>query len=484
MRRIPTPIMKGASTFVLVAPLMLATLSCAGGDGGTPPVSVASVLITGPVTPPLFQTVGRTAQFTASARDDADAVIADAEITWQSSSGGVASVNSGTGLVTAVANGTTSITAHAGGVSSPGVMVTVTQVVDTILPTPTSVAFGAIGSTRQLTIAVVDSSDAPVGGAAAPTWARVGSGTVATVSPTGFVTALAVGNSDTAVATLGSKTARVPITVAQLVASVFVTPTPQDTLKTTGRTKQYAAVARDSQSNDMGTAITWSSSVPAIVSVDAGTGLATAVSDGSAQVIATADGISGSRTLVVRRYPETFVLGPSSASITTNSGVQVFTGDAKDSVDAVLSINWSSNNAAVLTVSPSAGTQTTATATGNGATHVVMQAGSRRDSALVTVTNQVPAFPTSAAVTVGNFYFRSDRNLTEDPAVDTIGVGGEVTWTWAGGQNHNVTSQGSPSFTSSPTQSAGSYMRIFNSIGTYQYACGLHPSMTGRVVVR
>src|SRR5688572_20330412 len=136
MRRIPTPALKAASALALLAPLLLATMSCAGGDGGTPPVTVASVLITGPVAPPLLQTLGRTSQFTASARDADNAVIADANITWQSSSGGVATVNA-TGLVSAVANGTTTITAHSGGISSTGVTVTVTQFVDTILPTPT-----------------------------------------------------------------------------------------------------------------------------------------------------------------------------------------------------------------------------------------------------------------------------------------------------------------------------------------------------------
>ena len=482
MRRIPNPAINGSSALILLAPLLLATQSCAGGDGGTPPVTVASVLITGPVAPPLFQTLGRTTQFTASARDADNAVIADADITWQSSNEAVATVN-GAGLVTAAANGTTSITAHSGGIASAGVTVTVTQVVDTILPAPVSLAFGAIGSTHQLTVAVIDSSDAPVGGAATPTWSRVGSGTVATVTPTGFVTALAIGNSDTAVATLGAKTARVPITVSQLVASVFVTPTEQDTLETTGRTKQYAAVARDSQSNDMGTAVTWSSSSPSTFTVDAGTGLATAVADGLAQVIATADGISGSRTLVVRRYPETFTLGPSSASITTEGGIQLFTGDAKDSVNTVLTINWSSKDNAVLTVSPNTGSQTTATATGNGATYVVMATGGRRDSAEVTVTNQAATFPTAVTVTVGSFFFRSNRNLTENPAVDTIGVGGEVTWNFDNGP-HNVTAQGSPSFTGSPNMNSGSFMRSFGMIGTYEYVCGLHAGMTGRIVVR
>lgn len=480
MRRIPAP----QSALALLVPLLLLTASCGGGDGGTDPITVASVVITAPAAPPTFQTLSRTLQFAASARDASNTPVAGATITWQSSNGTVAGV-SGTGLVTALANGTTSITAHANGVASTGVTVTVTQAVDTILPTPPAVAFGAIGSTRQLTIAVVDSSDAPVAGAAAPTWTRVGTGTVASVSPTGLVTALAVGNSDTAVATLGTKVARVPIAVSQVVATVLLTPSAPETLWTTTRTRQYTAIARDSQSNDIGgTAFAWSSGSPSTASVDAGTGLATALNDGTTQVIATAGAVTGQSTLVVRRYAETFTMSPSAASITTNAGVQVFTGNARDSVDTVLPIIWLTNDAAILTVGPSSGTQTTATAKGNGATYVVIAAGTRRDSALVTVTNQAAAFPMTAGVTVGNFFFRSNRNLTQDPAVDTIGVGGEVTWTWDGGVNHNVNSTGSPSFTDSPTQNSGNYIRIFGTVGTYQYQCGLHPGMTGRIVVR
>lgn len=480
MRTVPTP----AAALVLLTPLLLASGSCGGGDGGTDPITVTSVVITAPAAPPSLQTLGRTVQFAASARDASNAPVAGATITWQSTNAAAATV-SGTGLVSAVANGSTTITAHAGGVASAGVIVTVAQAVDTILPTPTTVAFGAIGSTRQLAIAVIDSSDALVAGAAAPTWTRVGSGTVASVSATGLVTALAVGNSDTAVATLGTKVARVPISVTQVVAQVHVTPVGTDTLETTGRTKQYAAVARDSMANAIGGAgITWSTGSGAVATVD-GDGLATAVGDGTTQVTATSSGISGSRTLVVRRYAETFTMTPNSAaSITVNAGTLIFTGTALDSVNTSLPIDWLSRNEAILTVAPATGAQTTATADANGQAYVVMLAGQRRDSALVTVSGQ-EVLPTTAAVTVLGFAFESDRNNSTNPAIDTVGVGGTVTWTWnSGGITHNVTSQGSPSFSSSGNQNSGTFFRTFNTIGSYEYLCLIHPSMTGRVVVR
>jgi len=96
-----------------------------------------------------------------------------------------------------------------------------------------------------------------------------------------------------------------------------------------------------------------------------------------------------------------------------------------------------------------------------------------------------PPIPTTASVRVANIFFESDRNGTSNPAVDTVAVGGTVTWNWAGG-SHNVQSIGSPSFTDSPIKNnAGSYSFTFSTAGTYSYNCIVHGnSMTGRVVVR
>ena len=96
----------------------------------------------------------------------------------------------------------------------------------------------------------------------------------------------------------------------------------------------------------------------------------------------------------------------------------------------------------------------------------------------------VTAFPTAAGVTAAFTSYTSDRNATRDPAVDTIGVGGTISWSGLGSGSHFVRSTGSPSFTTQ-TVSAATYQFTFNTIGTYQYDCTIHGSgMTGRVVVR
>ena len=99
------------------------------------------------------------------------------------------------------------------------------------------------------------------------------------------------------------------------------------------------------------------------------------------------------------------------------------------------------------------------------------------------------AIPTQAEVRLGNIFFVSDRNSSTNPAVDTIAVGGSVTWTWGitGFTEHSVRSLGSPSFTSSATKfgNGQNYTFTFASAGTYAYDCAVHGSrMTGRIVVR
>ncbi len=103
-----------------------------------------------------------------------------------------------------------------------------------------------------------------------------------------------------------------------------------------------------------------------------------------------------------------------------------------------------------------------------------------------------PPPPATIAITVDNNFFRSDRNQTTGPAVDTVAVGGTVTWTWvAAAVSHNVISNPPPGFTSSPTQAAGTTHAVsFPTAGTYRYYCNIHATaaspggMSGRIVVR
>ncbi len=74
-------------------------------------------------------------------------------------------------------------------------------------------------------------------------------------------------------------------------------------------------------------------------------------------------------------------------------------------------------------------------------------------------------------------------------AVDTVAVGGTVTWTWTNNQglSHSVQSQGSTAFASSSIMGGNgqAYSVTFTTPGTYQYDCAVHgTAMTGTIVVR
>lgn len=103
----------------------------------------------------------------------------------------------------------------------------------------------------------------------------------------------------------------------------------------------------------------------------------------------------------------------------------------------------------------------------------------------VTFHATIGAFPSSAAVQIGDNFFKSSHNMTSNPAQDTIAVNGTVTWTWGGIASHSVQSTGSPSFTSSTTKTSGTYSFTFTSAGTYTYDCAVHGIvMNGIIVVK
>ncbi|HXL53987.1 MAG TPA: plastocyanin/azurin family copper-binding protein [Gemmatimonadales bacterium] len=91
-------------------------------------------------------------------------------------------------------------------------------------------------------------------------------------------------------------------------------------------------------------------------------------------------------------------------------------------------------------------------------------------------------------VTVGNILFRSVRNGTQNPAVDTIAAGDSITWVWNAAGSHSIQSTGTPDiFRNSVVMSEANdtYTVTFRNPGTYTYQCAVHgAAMTGRIVVR
>ncbi len=157
--------------------------------------------------------------------------------------------------------------------------------------------FASLGETQTLTATGKSSKGKNVGGLSF-TWISANPG-VATVSE-GTVTA--VGNGTTTItASVGSASGSTQVTVQQVASSVVVT-FASDTIRAYGDTVRATASGRDAGGSAISgsVAATWTSSNPGVATVD-GTGLMTAVAEGSTVIRANSGALQGERTVQVRQ---------------------------------------------------------------------------------------------------------------------------------------------------------------------------------------
>jgi plastocyanin len=64
------------------------------------------------------------------------------------------------------------------------------------------------------------------------------------------------------------------------------------------------------------------------------------------------------------------------------------------------------------------------------------------------------------------------------PSAVTVDAGTTVTWEWTGNSPHNVTWVGPGAPAASATQTTGTYERLFDAAGTYDYYCTIHGTET------
>lgn len=160
----------------------------------------------------------------------------------------------------------------------------------------------AIGQTRQLEAVTKDSAGNVLTGRAVA-WSS-SNNAVATVSASGLVTAVAAGNVEIraksgtreGAAAFNIVTAQVPVASIAIVAAAPDTIEAYDTLN-------HVAVVRDSAGQVLqGRTVTWTSSDPAIASINPVTGVLTGVDRGTVTITATSEGRTATvtRTVVIR----------------------------------------------------------------------------------------------------------------------------------------------------------------------------------------
>ncbi len=158
-----------------------------------------------------------------------------------------------------------------------------------------------------------------------------------------------------------------------VVASVAVTG--GGTLSAIGETLTLTATARDAGGGPIaGTAVTWSSSSPAVATVAGG--VVTAVGNGTATISATAGSATGTATVTVQQVPARLQLtapGDTLRALGDTVRLAASALDARDNPVAGVAVTWSSSAPGVVTVDPAGGL---ATAVAEGSTVVRASAGS------------------------------------------------------------------------------------------------------------
>src|SRR6266550_627906 len=196
----------------------------------------ATVTVAGCVAPVAAVTVspaaasvqqGATVQLTATPQDASGNPLTGRVITWQSSNGAVASVNS-SGLVTAVATGSATITATSEGQSGTA-LVTVSNVpVASVTVTPASASVQQ-GATAQLTATPRDANGTALTGRVV-TWGSNNTA-VATVSSSGLVSGAGAGSA-TITATSEGQSGTAAITVTAPTGQLAIGDSVQATVST------------------------------------------------------------------------------------------------------------------------------------------------------------------------------------------------------------------------------------------------------------
>lgn len=386
------------------------------------PIPVASIAVT-PDSGALAQ--GDTLQLTARLLDAQGRVLTGRVVSWISGAPSIATVDAD-GVVTAVGAGSALILASSEGVRAT-IPITVTPAaVGTVVVTPSSATVQE-GATMQLAAQILDARGRPMAGKVA-TWSSNNT-TVATVSATGLVQAIATGKA-TISARSDGVTGTSTITVVLVpVANVALSPPTANVF--TGRTVQLTATLTDANGKSLplnGRSVTWSSNAPSIATVGA-TGVVTGTSAGIATVTAQVDGAKGIASVVVSDAPVSSVqVSPGSQQLSVGGTAQL-SATALDASGGVLTgrpVTWSSSDAAVASVSSSG----LVSALAPGTAQLTATIGGVSGSATVTVAAvavaSVAVTPGSASVVTGGTV---QLTASAKDAAGNVLTGRAVTWT-------------------------------------------------------
>ncbi len=305
---------------------------------------VASVVVS-PAT--VSMRVGVSAPLQAQTLDAEGGTLTGRAVTWSSGNTSVVTVSSD-GVVTGVSPGAATITATSEGRSGQAAVTVTLPPVQTITVTPQLDTLG-VGTERQHTAVLRDAAGVVLTGRAL-SWSS-SNVAVASVSSTGVVIGVSPGSTTISASSEGRVGTATVVVLARLASTVTLTP-GSGTL-VVGSTQQLEAQVTDEQGNLLtGRPVTFSSSAPAIASVNAA-GLVTALAPGTARITATSEEKSGVATFQIIPVPVASVtVTPGTVSLLPGA-TQQLTAVARSAGDAILtgrSVVWTSGAPSIVSV--------------------------------------------------------------------------------------------------------------------------------------
>lgn len=268
--------------------------------------------------------------------------VKDKSLKWTSSDAKVASVDAN-GKVTALAQGSTTITAASPGGASASCAITVG------LPLPESVALNLtnlileVGDKRYLRASVT-----PENAQNSFTWTTSNAG-VATVSSTGELNAVGVGNAVITVTTSNGKTSTCTVQVLEKgVPATKVTITPATMTLIQGRKGTFkATVEPENVSNKF---ITWTCNNMKVATID-GEGNVIPGQPGTAIIYAQCGNVSATAVLTIEKYYAVTEITLDKTNVTVCEGEEFTINPSYAPSNASYKrVNWVSDNEAVATV--------------------------------------------------------------------------------------------------------------------------------------
>lgn len=295
------------------------------------------------------------------------------------------------GLATGEQAGTAQITARAEGLESNAVTLTITGAeLESIQITPDNPTI-PLGSSQvlQATGTFSDGSTAPVSvtwTSSAPAVATVAAGPATSTTAQSVAQGTTTVTGSTSYTPAGSDT---PVTIQDTVlvtvgafqpSLVTMTIVPDTRSEPVGRPFQFTVTGECTTAPFSAdtepcapTNVVWSSAVPTIATIDANSGIATGVAQGTTTITATSGTVTDTASFtVVAPAVTSLVIAPSTASIAVGL-TQVFTATAvfSNGVTSPAIVDWTSSTPAVATVAPANDVnQTTATGVSVGTTTI------------------------------------------------------------------------------------------------------------------